>query len=87
MDETRLRLGRDLIRRALEAANADRRCSLSRPTAAHNLITNLLVAGDPLADVQREAESGLEFAQKPRFGLVDRHDRARSLASSAHSAA
>ena len=27
-----------------------------------NLITNLLAAGDPLAEVQREAEHGLEFA-------------------------
>src|SRR5262249_21122533 len=34
------------------------------------LITNLLAAGDPLVDVQREAEAGLEFAEKARFGLV-----------------
>ena len=35
-----------------------------------NLITNLLAAGDPLAEVQREAEHGLEFARKARFGLI-----------------
>ena len=36
----------------------------------NNLVGNLLAAGDPLVDVQREAERGLEFAQKARFGLV-----------------
>ena len=38
--------------------------------SCNHLITNLLAAGDPLVDVQREAEEGLEFAQKARFGLV-----------------
>jgi predicted ATPase len=36
------------------------------------LVTVLLAAGNPLGDVQREAESGLEFARKAKFGyLVD----------------
>jgi hypothetical protein len=39
-------------------------------TAATPLNTNLLAAGDPLAEVQREAENGFEFAQKARFGIV-----------------
>src|SRR5712672_1698148 len=34
------------------------------------LNTNLLAAGDPLAEAEREAEEGLAFAQKMRFGLV-----------------
>src|SRR5712672_894186 len=34
------------------------------------LNTNLLAAGDPLAEAEREAEHGLAFAQKMRFGLV-----------------
>jgi PAS domain S-box-containing protein len=34
------------------------------------MTTNLLMAGDPLVEVQREAKNGLEFAQKMRFGLV-----------------
>jgi PAS domain S-box-containing protein len=34
------------------------------------LYTNLLASGDPLAEVQREAETGLEFATKIRFGLA-----------------
>jgi len=62
-------LGRDLIHRAFEAAN-----KIGDPTFAayscNNLNTNLLAAGDPLVEVQREAEHGLEFAQKARFGLV-----------------
>ena len=34
------------------------------------LITQLLAAGDPLIEVEREAEDGLQFAQKARFGFV-----------------
>jgi PAS domain S-box-containing protein len=30
----------------------------------------LLAAGDPLAETQRQAEHGLEFAKKARFGLI-----------------
>ena len=32
--------------------------------------TNFLLAGDPLAEAEREAEQGLAFVQKMRFGLV-----------------
>jgi len=35
-----------------------------------NLNTNLLAAGDPLVEVQVEAERSLAFAQKMRFGYV-----------------
>ncbi len=38
--------------------------------SCNNLNTNLLASGDPLGEVQREAENGLEFARKARFGLV-----------------
>ncbi len=34
------------------------------------LVTFLLAAGDPLGDVQREAENGLEFARKAKFGYI-----------------
>src|SRR6202035_830591 len=34
------------------------------------LITCFLAAGDPLANAEREAEHGLAFAQKARFGFV-----------------
>ena len=57
--------GRDLVRRTFDAANK----SGDLPYAAYscnNLNTNLLAAGDPLVEVQREAENGLEFAEKTR---------------------
>ena len=34
------------------------------------LVTVLLAVGDPLGDVQREAENGLEFARKGKFGYI-----------------
>ena len=34
------------------------------------LVTVLLAAGDPLGDVLREAENGLEFARKAKFGYI-----------------
>jgi len=34
------------------------------------LVTLLLAVGDPLSDVQREAEIGLEFARKAKFGYI-----------------
>ena len=36
--------------------------------SCRQLPTNLLAAGDPLTEVQREAENGLEFVQKAQFG-------------------
>jgi PAS domain S-box-containing protein len=64
-----IRTGRPLVRRAFEASN-----KLGDLTFAaygrDNLITNLLATGDPLGDVQREAEAGLDFARQTRFGLV-----------------
>jgi PAS domain S-box-containing protein len=38
--------------------------------ACDRLVTILLAAGDPLGDVQREAETGLEFARKAKFGYI-----------------
>ena len=64
--------GRDLVRRAFDAANEIGDLTFAA-YSCNDLITNLLAAGDPLAEVQREAENGLEFAQKARFGLVIDH--------------
>lgn len=64
-----VRTGRDLIRRCFNAAN--RIGDLTY--AAYSCIalnTNLLAAGDPLPEVQREAETGLEFATNVRFDLA-----------------
>jgi predicted ATPase/signal transduction histidine kinase/GAF domain-containing protein len=64
-----VRAGRDLVRRAFEAAN--RIGDLTYAAYCGNqLNTKLLLAGDPLAEVEREAERGLAFAQRARFGLV-----------------
>jgi PAS domain S-box-containing protein len=64
-----IRAGRNLVRRAFEAANAIGDLTAGS-SSGNQLNTNLLVAGDPLADTEREAEHGLAFAQKARFGLV-----------------
>jgi PAS domain S-box-containing protein len=64
--------GRDLIRRAFEAANKNGDLTYAS-YCGNRLTTILLAAGDPLVDVQREAEDGLAFAQKARFGFaIDR---------------
>jgi PAS domain S-box-containing protein len=63
-----VRAGRDLVRRAFEAANQMGDLTFAA-YCCHHLNTNLLAAGDPLDEVQAEAERGLAFAQKLRFGL------------------
>ena len=64
-----VRAGRDLLRRAFEAANTIGDLTYAA-YCGDQLITCLLAAGDPLAEAEREAEHGLAFAQKARFGLV-----------------
>jgi predicted ATPase len=63
------RTGRDLIRRAFDIAN--RMGDLTFVAYARDeLISNFLTVGDPLAEVQPEAEDALEFVQKAQFGLI-----------------
>ena len=63
------RMARELIRDGFDAAN-----TIGDVTWAayswHNLIGNLIATGDPLAEVKLEAERGLAFARKIRFGFV-----------------
>ena len=54
-----VRAGRELVRRAFEAANKIGDLTFAAYSCS-NLNTNLLAAGDPLAEVQREAENGLD---------------------------
>jgi PAS domain S-box-containing protein len=63
-----VRAGRDLIRRAFDAANemGDLTWAASRSL----LVGNLLASGEQLVDVQREAEDSLAFLRRVRFGLV-----------------
>jgi PAS domain S-box-containing protein len=64
-----VRTGRELVRRAFDAAAKIGDLTFAA-YSCNNINTNLLASGDPLGDVQREAEKGLEFARKARFGLV-----------------
>jgi PAS domain S-box-containing protein len=64
-----VRAGRDLLRRAFEAANMIGDLTYAA-YCGDQLITCFLAAGDPLANAEREAERGLAFAQKARFGSV-----------------
>jgi PAS domain S-box-containing protein len=64
-----VKTGRDLLRREFEAANKIGDLTFAAYSRL-DLNTNLIAAGDPLVEVQRETEHGLEFAHKMRFGLV-----------------
>jgi PAS domain S-box-containing protein len=64
-----VRACRDLMRRAFEAANKIGDLTVAA-YSGDNLNTNFLAAGDPLVEAQRQAENGLAFAQKARFGRV-----------------
>src|SRR5258708_12321448 len=56
-----VRTGRDLVRRAFDAANATGDLPFAT-LSYNNLITNLLAAGYPLLAVHPQAEEGLHFA-------------------------
>jgi PAS domain S-box-containing protein len=64
-----VRCGRELVLRAHETSN-----SIGDLTfvgyCRNTLNTNMLAAGDPLVEAQREAEAGLEFVTQIRFGLI-----------------
>lgn len=61
--------GRPIARQAFEAAL--RAGDLTYAAfSCNNVLTQLLATGNPLAEVQREAEAGLDFARRSKFGLV-----------------
>ena len=64
-----LSVGRAFLRRAFDAALRAGDLSYAAYSCI-DLVTNLLGAGDPLGDVEREAENGLEIVRRVRFGLV-----------------
>jgi PAS domain S-box-containing protein len=64
-----VRTARDLIRRAFDAANRIGDLTFAA-YSCFSVNANLLATGDPLGDTQREAEKGLDFAERTRFGLV-----------------
>ncbi|MBR0858307.1 trifunctional serine/threonine-protein kinase/ATP-binding protein/sensor histidine kinase [Bradyrhizobium liaoningense] len=67
-----VRAGRDLVRRAFDAAREVGDLTYAGFCCDH-LVKNLLAAGDPLVEAQREAEDSLQFAREVRFGLVVDH--------------
>ena len=64
-----VKAGRDLVRRAFEMANQTGDLGLMM-YSCFSLISNLLAAGDPLVEVQRETEHGLALAQKGGVDLA-----------------
>ena len=64
-----LRAGRGPLRRAFEIAEKIGDLTFAS-YSRNNLNVNLIAAGDPLSEVQREVEFGLEFALKLRFGQM-----------------
>src|SRR6516165_9918047 len=60
---------RELMRRALEAATKTGDL-IAAVYSFDNLNTNFLAAGDPLLEAQRQAENGLELAERAQFGHV-----------------
>ncbi|WP_109477274.1 ATP-binding sensor histidine kinase [Paraburkholderia sp. C35] len=64
-----MKAGRELIRRAFDAAIESGDLTFAA-YSCNNLYTNMLAAGDALSEVQREAETGLAFAEKLKFGRV-----------------
>jgi PAS domain S-box-containing protein len=64
-----IRTGRSLIQLALDAAREAGDLHYAAFGRTH-LVTHLLACGDPLDQVHRQAEAGLDFARQARFGLV-----------------
>ena len=64
-----VREGRDLIRRAFDAANEMGDLAWAAYSRDY-LVGNLLASGEQLAEVQREAEQSLAFERKVGFGIV-----------------
>ena len=59
---------RPLMKFAVDAGSTIGDLAFAAYTYRH-MITNLLISGDPLADVQREAERALAFAARARLGV------------------
>ena len=63
------RCGRHLVRHAFDVAYKMGDFTYAAYSFTQS-VTNFLVVGDPLAEVQTEAEKGIEFAKGARLGLV-----------------
>ncbi|MGK6310229.1 trifunctional serine/threonine-protein kinase/ATP-binding protein/sensor histidine kinase [Variovorax sp. DT-64] len=61
--------GRELVRRAFDAAYRGGELAFAGYSLERSITISLAV-GDPLAEVQKEAENGLAFSSKAQLGLV-----------------
>ncbi len=64
-----VRTGRPWLKRAFDAAQQAGDVNYASFTR-HHFLTHLLACGDPLAEVQQEAEAGLDFARRARVDLA-----------------
>ena len=64
-----VRTGRDILRSALEVASQSGDLTFAAYSYV-SLNSNLLAAGDPLIEVERQVEIGLAFARKLQFDFV-----------------
>jgi len=64
-----IREGLPLLRRAFDAASESGDLTYTGFSSC-SLVTSLLAAGDPLADVEREAQQRLGVVQAAKFGLI-----------------
>ena len=63
------RAGRPLARYAFETAQQVGDLTYAG-ISCNNIITQLLASGAPLAEVHQEADAGLDFARRARFGVI-----------------
>jgi PAS domain S-box-containing protein len=64
-----VRTGRPLAERVFETAKQVGDLTYA-VLSRNNLLTYLLASGEPLSEVQRDAEAGLDFARRAGFGVV-----------------
>ncbi|HTP62615.1 MAG TPA: AAA family ATPase, partial [Burkholderiales bacterium] len=64
-----IRTGRSLVRRAFDVAQESGDLIYAAYSRTH-FVAHLLASGDPLGEIQQQAEAGLDFARQARFGLV-----------------
>ena len=64
-----VRTGRPLAQRVFETAQQVGDLTYA-VLSRNNLLTYLLASGEPLSEVQRDAEAGLDFARQAGFGVV-----------------
>jgi PAS domain S-box-containing protein len=65
-----VRKGREFLFRAFEISSRIGEISYAGNACSH-LTTNYLVAGDPLVEAQKQAETGIDLARKVGFGFLE----------------